>query len=220
MTALCVSAIRGRKFRLIKLDPCGAPVTGASSAVVVGDGFISVTAKPVYEDGAELIKKTASGALCVNEKEPGQLKRVELEVVVCTLDPDSIVIMTGDRLLSTSATGMGVAFSDAQISARYSLEVWQDVSGNTVCNGVKRYVYWAWPNVGNAQVGQYKIENAVLEFSISGETQEASLSWGTLPTAEPPNTYLDDTFGATEHYAYNVTTTTPPTAACGASLLS
>ena len=53
MVAQCVSPIQARVARLIKLDTCGNPVTGASSSVVVTNGFISINPSPQYEDGEE-----------------------------------------------------------------------------------------------------------------------------------------------------------------------
>jgi hypothetical protein len=40
-TAKCLSLVKGRRIRLTRLDACGRPVYGESSAVV-SKGFISV----------------------------------------------------------------------------------------------------------------------------------------------------------------------------------
>jgi hypothetical protein len=223
MTAFCAAAIKGRLMRVIKLDTCGIPVSGVGGGVVTSDGFISIKSTPQYEDGAEFIQRNANGALCVNEKDAPQLKRVELEVMLCTMDPDLIVIVTGDRLLSTSATGTGVAFGEGLVTVRFSLETWQNVTGPAACDpgGSQRYLYWAWGNLGNAKIGDWSIENGVLQFKFTCESKAVNAAWGAKPTATKPNDYLDGVgFVTTEHYAYNVTTKTPPTAACGAVVLT
>ncbi len=224
MVSQCVTPIKGRIIRLMKLDTCGNIVTGASSAMVVADGFISIEASPQYEDGTEFVKKRADGLLCVNQKDPGQLKRVQLSSTWCVIDPDVRVIMDGARLLTTSGvTGTGAFFTDSLITARFSLEVWQNVSGRGACNaaGQQQYVYWAYPNIGNAQIQNFTIENAALEFQEQAETMGAGYNWGTYPTTLPPSGYLaGSTFQQGDHFAYNVTTVAPPTAQCGAQTVS
>jgi len=42
VVAQCTTPIQARVARMIKLDVCGNPVTGAESAVVSTDGFISI----------------------------------------------------------------------------------------------------------------------------------------------------------------------------------
>lgn len=223
MVAQAATPIKGRIIRIMKLDACGNIVTGASSAMVVADGFISVQATPQYEDGTEFTKKRADGALCVNQKDPSQLKRVELESAWCIIDPDVRVIIDGARLLTTGATGTGAFFSDSLTTNRFSLEIWQNVAGRNACNaaGLQQYVYWAFPNVGNAQVNDFTVENDALEFSETSETMSAGTIWGTYPTAAPPNSYLSsNAFASNEHYAYNITTVAPPTAQIGAQTVT
>lgn len=209
-------------MRIVKLNSCGAPVTGASSAVVVSDGFISISPSPQYEDGTEFISKKANGDLCVNDLDPPELKRVDLEMVWCTLDPDALVMQTGERLLTDSGavTGTGVAFGEGKVTTRYSLEVWQPVSGVNACNtsGLPQYVYWAFLNVGNARVGDFTFENGVFNFTISSTTFGAALAWGDGPGSAGP--WVNQPVQAGDHYLYNVTTTPPPVSSCGAVLLS
>jgi len=225
MVSVCVTPIKGRMARLVKLDTCGNPVTGASSAMVISKGYISVEMKPQYEDGQEYLQRAADGTPCVNQKDDGFLKRMQLTMNWCVMDPDAIVIMTGARLLSTSATGTGVAFGESVASAQFSLELWQDITGRGACSasGIPQYVYWAFTNVGNGQVQDYKVENGALQFSIQAETTAVGSRWGTgvgwgstfwLPT----NT--GSVLNSDEHYAYNITTVAPPTAVCGAQTLA
>lgn len=222
MPAECVSPIKASVMRLIKLNACGAPVTGASSSVVVSDGFVSISPSPQYEDGTEYLTKKANGALCVNDLDPPQLKRVDLEMIWCVMDPDAQVIQTGERLLYASGgvTGTGVAYGEGEITTRYSLEVWQPVSGVNACNadGQQQYVYWAFPHVGNAKVGDFAFENGVFNFTISSTTFAANTAWGTGPGSAGP--WITAAVESGDHFLYNVTTTAPPTSACGATTLS
>lgn len=224
MVSQCVTAIRGRMLRAVKLDTCGNPVTGASSAMVITKGFIEFKLTPQYEDGTEYTKKAADGTLCVNEKDSATLKRWQIDGTLCVMDPDLIVMLTGasGRLLTTSATGTGVAFNASKIIGNTSLELWQDVSGRNACDaaGNPQYVYWALPNVFNAQVQDLTIGNDSVDFKFRGETDAVGPRWGTgtgwttfwMPTSPG--------LVAGEHVAYNVTTNAPPTAVCGAQALA
>src|SRR5262245_26266457 len=112
MATICATPIKARVMRLVKVDTCGVPVTGASSAVVISSGFIQVKMSPEYEEGEEFLLKTANGDACVNQKDPSFLKRVGLNLEFCQVDPDAIIVVTGERLITGGApvTGTGVVF--------------------------------------------------------------------------------------------------------------
>lgn len=222
MVSQCITAIKGRMMRVIKLDTCGNPVTGAASSMVVSNGFISVKPDPQYEDGVEYLKRVADGSFCVNQKDAGQLKRVKLTTMVCTLDPDMMVLMTGARLLSSGATGTGAAWGDLQqVNNHYSLEIWQDVAGAGACtpSGQQQYVYWAFPHISNTQLESWTIELSTLEFSHTSHTLEVGSRWGSGTGWATPwlgtNALLTG-----DHFAYNVTTIPPPASVCGAQALA
>lgn len=221
MATVCASAIKGRVMRVILLDTCGNPVTGSGSAVVVSDGFISVKSTPSYEDGTEYTQKNANGELCVNEMGLAQFKRTDLEAQFCTIDPDVATIIGGGRLLQASAaTGVGAAFGEATNTSRFSLEVWQNVSGHDACDagGNPQYVYWVWANCGDGKMSDYTIEDGVSSFTLTAVTKSVGPQWGTGPGTAGP--WLPEALVAGEHYAYTVTSVEPPTASCGAVVLS
>lgn len=216
---VCATPIKASLFRLVKLTDCGVPVSGTGSAVIVSRGWTQTSVSTEYEDGQEFLQLLVDGTPCVNQKDPAFLKRATLETTWCVLDPDALVVITGDQLLTTSSvTGTGVAFGEGLITARWSLEVWQPLAGVGACDpsGNQRYVYWAFPNVGNAKVGNFSFANATFNFITSGETQAMSSLWG----LGPGNTHwIEDTPDEGTHFLYNVTTTPPPEATCGAVTL-
>lgn len=227
MVALCGAAAQGTVLRVVKLDTCGAPVTGASSAVVVTDGYISIASEPQYEDGDAIRTKKASGQLCINRTGPNAYVHSQLTVLLCVLDPDASSIITGSRLISTgSVTGTGAAYGYNNSAAHFSLETWQPISGRGACDpatGLQRYVYWAWPHAFNAKVNSFTIENGPLELGFEAITDYPSPLWGDgpgsgtswLPGVIDTTTFFDD-------YLWNITTTAPPTAptVCGAFALT
>lgn len=227
MVAQCGAAAQGTVLRVVKLDACGAPVTGASSAVVITEGYISINPEPQYEDGDQIRTKKANGKLCINVQGPNQYVNSNVTINLCVLDPDASVIIFGSRLILASAvTGTGAAYGYNNPEAHFSLETWQPLSGPGRCDpatGAQRYVYWAWPHVWNAKVGTFSIENGPLELVAEAQTNFPSSLWGDgpgtgtswLPGAIDTTNYVDD-------FLWNITTTPPPTApaACGAFLLT
>lgn len=227
MVAQCGPAAQGTVLRVVKLNTCGAPVTGASSAQVVTDGYISISGEPQYVDGDVFRTKKASGALCLNRTGPNVYANSKVVIKLCVLDPDANTLITGSRLITTgAATGTGAAYGYNNAAAHFSIETWQPIAGQGACDpntGLQRFVYWAWPHVWNAKLQQFTIENGPLESSYEAITDYPSALWGDgpgtgtswLPAAIDTTTYFDD-------FLWNITTTPPPTvpATCGAFLLT
>lgn len=219
-----IAPIKAKVIRLVKLDVCGNPVTGASSAMLVAKGFTQVQISPDYEEGQEFLTKLADGTPCVNQKDPAFLKRMGIEGHFCIMSPDAIQIMTGETEIFTGAgtvTGTGMMFGTDPLTARYSLELWQPVAGAGACDasGNQYYVYWAWPNVTNGMLSDFTFENDVFDFVISGETDGAGYLWGDGPGA---STWLPAgvSVPAGKHALFNVTTNAPPAITAGSVILA
>ncbi len=213
MSTLCASPIGALVVRFTLLDICGAPVTGVGSSQVVLDAFTEITNTPNYEDGQRFLLRTASGAPCVNEKANGFLNWIDQAVKLCTLNPDALVLVTGDRLISTSVTGTGVAFNTALLTQHYSMETWQPVAGQACdASGDQLFVYWAFPNASDAQIEAFNFANDTFTFGWKQRTFPASPLW------HVGDDWLGDgaAWGLNEHYAFNITTEPPPEAACAA----
>ncbi|MBE4796114.1 hypothetical protein [Streptomyces caniscabiei] len=221
-TSTCATPIKGTHMRIIALDACGVPVTGASGLVAVSSGFVQVEMEPDYEDGEEFFERTASGQPCVNQKDDPTLKRLGLTVQMCEVNVSMLAFILSARELTTGTptTGTGFAVAEGNPTNRFSLEVWQEVAGSGACDasGNQRYIYNAWPNVGATQLGSYTIENARSTLEFTSETRGAGPTWDTLvgddflPSGESVET--------DEHWVWNVTTTAPPTVACDPTTLA
>lgn len=221
VVSTCATPIKGTHLRIVALDTCGVPVTGASGLVVVSRGFVQVEMEPQYEDGEEFFERTADGSPCVNQKDDPTLKRMNLTIQLCEINASGAAYVLSARELMTGSptTGTGFAVAEGNPTNRFSLEVWQEVAGSGACDaeGNQRYIYHAWPNVGATQIGTYTIENARSTLEVTSETRAASAQWGDilgntwLPAG---NTAEDD-----EHWLWNVTTEAPPTAQCNPTTL-
>lgn len=215
----CATPIKGTHMRIIELDACGVPITGTSGLVVVTKGFVQVQMEPQYEDGVEFFERTADGSACVNQKDDPTLKRMNLTSQFCEINTSAVSVMISARELTvgTPTTGTGFAVAEGNPTRRYSLEVWQEVAGAGACDasGLQRYIYNAWPNVGATQLGSYTVENGRSTLETTSETRAPGSTWFSLvgsdylPSLEPD-----------EHWAWNVTTTAPPTIACDPTTLA
>lgn len=230
VTAACATPIKGSMYRVVKLDACGTPVTGASSMVVVSKGFVQVQQDPQYEDGTEFFERTADGTPCVNQMDDPVLKRFQLTVDMCEINQTGAAWMTSMRELTVSgagATGTGFAAGEGLSSNRWSLEVWQQVAGASACDpvtGLQRYIYNAWPNCGSGKLGPYTVALARSTLQVIAQTRSPSMvatgGWGDGPGSGTTWLTTGNPVIATDHWLWNITTTPPPTAACNPSVLT
>lgn len=219
---ICASPIKGTHYRLVLLDSCGVPVTGSSGFVMVSKSFVQVAMEPQYEDGEEFFERTASGEPCVNEQDPPTLKRLQLTMDLCEINPRGVATAMSARVLGTGGppvTGSGFAVKEGIPVNHFSLEVWQRIAGAGACDpsGIQRYIYNAWPNVGNGRIGSYTIQNGVSQLQMVLDSFSASPLWGTGPVA--PSS-LPSAVQTGEHWLWNITTNAPPADSCVTTTLT
>jgi hypothetical protein len=216
VTAECISPIQGSRARIIRLDVCGVPVTGAGSLIVF-DGFVEVQVSPQYEDGTLYQLRNAKGVFCVNRRGNAQFTRDELNIRFCAIDPDAVVITTGQELIVTGApaTGTGFWVKEGEIAARWGLEVWQ--ADADTCTGVNpRSAYWAWPHLAAGQLTDFTIADDVIEWRVIASSEKANTLWGRGPGAVK---YINQV-PANAHRGFNITyLPLPDVTGCGAVVL-
>jgi hypothetical protein len=230
MATTCVTMARGKMLRLTKLDSCGAPVSGAGGSLVA-KAFISGTFTPNYADAEEITQQDANGDLCIDDRSPVALRWVDIELNVCTEDPDMINLITGDPIvLDDAATPNHIGFRlDASVSgsASFGLEIWSGVTGQAcTAGGFTNYGYWLFPWVKDAQWGEIVVENGALTFTWTARAVFNS-PWGTGPylvrrDATVPATLekLVTPIGASQPMHFEVTSAPLPTPACGSVTLT
>lgn len=222
----CATPIKGTHLRIVALDVCGVPITGASGLVVTTKGFVSVGMEPQYQEGEEFFERTADGTPCVNQRDDPTLTRMQLTIDFCEVNVLGASWITSARALASGGpitgggTGTGFAVAEGNPTNRFSLEVWQEVAGSGACDetGAQRFIYNAWPNVGASQIGEYTIENGRSTLQVISETRGASSFWDDLVGSAwlPAGEFVD----VDEHWVWNVTTTPPPTIACDSTTLA
>src|SRR5690349_20147081 len=104
MATQCFTPVRGKRLRLTRSDECGRyPEPGTADSVVVTSGFISVTLSSEVEDGTEIIQKRADGTLCVNQMTAPSLKRFNVEIEFCGVDPGTLALVTNAEVYADYA---------------------------------------------------------------------------------------------------------------------
>jgi len=231
MATKCASLTRGKMIRITKLDTCGNVVTGAASTLVA-KAFISATITPNYLDPEEITQADANGDLCIDDRSPVALRWVDIELNVCTMDPDMINLITGDPIVLDDATPtpnkVGFRLDTAlDGSANFGLEIWSGVSGSACAvGGFTPYGYWLFPWVKDAQWNEWTIENGTLTFTWTLRAVIGS-GWGVGPylnvrrDATVPATLeaLLTPIGPTQVMHFEISTAPLPTPACGAVAL-
>lgn len=219
MADRCVSAIKACRMRIVRLDNCGRPVVGANS-VIVSSGFVSVGASADIEEGEEFLQKNACGEFCINEKDDPILKRYNLTINFCKVDPSAIEMTTSQRLLLDPVTTdvKGFALGESiQSDEGWSLELWQKLAGQDCVDGDEEWLYWAWPWITNGTLGDFTFENGPFTFELTASTKAVRTgAWGT--DNRGPFCVLPEDAGllAGEHVASFITDVQPPEPVCGA----
>lgn len=220
-TSTCATPIKGTHLRIVEVDACGVPVTGTGGLVAVSSGFVQAVMSPQYEDGTEFFERNAAGDACVNQKDKPIFKRDELTVDWCEVNVLLAAYVIDAQVLGSGSpvTGTGFAHGEGGADNRFSLEIWQEVAGSGACDasGAQRYIYNAWPNVGNTKLGDYTIENDKSTLQFVSETAAVGVNWLELVGAD----WLGDTAALDpgRHWLWNVTTTPPPDSACDTTTL-
>lgn len=215
----CATPIKAQVARFTRVDECGVPITGQMSAQVTSDSFTQIENAPNYETGQRFLLRKANGQPCVNQRDAGFFNWLQQTTTLCTMDPDLLAMVTGEQLITDSDESVGTTYGEGLLTARFSKEVWQPIAGEGACNeeGAQLYVYWAFPNEGDAQIQNFTFQNDSFTIGFQSITRRASSLWdiGDPWLADNPAASWD----AGKHFAWAITSTPPPEAGCGAVLV-
>ena len=223
-TSKCFSLIRGRAMRVTRLNACGLRVLGSKSQVV-SDGFISVALTANTETGEAISIPNAAGKICISDTPAPVFTGYGVEVQFCGVNPDLINLMTGSPIVYDGQTvPQGVGFqvnSDTDLDGQgFALEVWSSVPAAACVESEALYGYFLIPFLKGGILGDFTIENAAVNFTLSGAQSKDGNSWG----VGPYDVVLDDTtpspllvsLPTKNHLHMQLTQVAPPTDVCGA----
>jgi len=226
MASTCMKPFQGTVMRVTKLDACGAPVHGSKSFVVT-DGFVSVELKAQIEAATEYKVKGANDRFIINTTGRPQLQWYDVTLNFASVDPEAYSIMTGMPIvLDDAATPNSVGFRvDDGLFQDFALEVWTQLDGQACVGGNVAYGYLLLPWVTNAVLGDFTVQNQLIDFPISSARTKKGGAWGTGPfnvnkgMVDGLGHPLLTSIGANQHLDLHVTYLAPPTAQCGAQNL-
>lgn len=172
------ASIQGVAIRVTRLDASGNLLNGAGDSYTTS-AFMRISFTPEYEEGDEIVEKSANGSICVSYKAPDTLKRVTMELAICEPDPELTNLISGGLLLRKD---MGtIATANYKSVGWASPNVGDDPSGNGVAieawsfavkDGKRAatlpYFHWVFPYARLRQSGDRVIENGMLATTFEG----------------------------------------------------
>lgn len=221
----CFTPLLGKRIRVVGLDECGAlPAAATPDAMLATDGFITVSLSAEVEEGAEILTKKASGALCVNEKFADSFKRFTMELGFCGVNP-SLLAMVSNAVpyLDYAGNVAGFKVPEGEIDTQFSFELWTGLAGGVCVPGAAAAGgYLLLPFVAGGVVGDIEVtgEDAV-NFSLTGASTKGGNQWGVGPfdvvlnDAVPPvPAPLPEALDPFDHLLMMETAVAPPPDAC------
>lgn len=225
----CFALVRGYMMRVTRLDACGAKVLGPSSTVV-SEGFISVAYTANTEEGESISIPNASGKICILDEPAPTFTGYDVEVTFCGVDPELYSLMTGQPVVYNDAvTPVPVGFqvnSDVDLAGQgFAIELWSRVPAAACEGGNAAYGYLLNPFLQGGIIGDFTVENAAVNFTLSGAKTKDGNSWGVGPydvireaVSGDPSPLLE-ALPVKNHLHMQLTTLAPPVDACGAQPL-
>ena len=208
------ASIQGVSVRVTRLDAAGNLLNNPGDSYTTS-AFMRLSFTPEYEEGDEVVEKSANGTICVSYKAPDTLKRVTLELAICEPDPELTNLMSGGLLLRKN---LGTFAAPNRSSIGWSSpNVGDDPAGNGVAiecwsfavkDGKRAatlpYFHWVFPYCRMRQSGDRVIENGMLARTFEGYSIGNSLfsnglddRWEFATATERPYSYARDSWAPT-----------------------
>lgn len=217
----CYGSIQACRLRVGALDDAGAPDPGVGNLVVT-DALIQIQSSYNIETGQEFTQKNGCGAICQTFKEDDKIKSVGLELQLCQLDYELLVLLLGASAISatglvdagSAVIGYDLPPSTAGAQNGVSLEAWTKAwdggSQPASMGGDPLYHHFVWPKTTWVP-GQRTLQSGILVIPVTGTGFENPLAgdgplndWPVYGPQGAEQVFLDDAI---------------PDAACGAQEL-
>jgi len=183
MSNICYPILRGRRLRATRLDGCGNPVLGPDSTVVT-KGYISVALTANIEEGEEISITNANGDVCVLDTPCPKLQNYSVEITFCDVNPALFNLMSGQPLVTNGGDTVGFRMnSDVNAcDSGFALELWTGVATEACAPGAgQSYGYILLPFLQGGVLGDFTVENAGINFVLTGAVTKKGSGWGVGP---------------------------------------
>jgi hypothetical protein len=172
------ASVQGVSIRVTRLDAAGNLLTGAGDSYTTS-AFLRTSFTPEYEEGDEIIEKSANGTVCVSYKAPDTLKRITMELAICEPDPELTALISGGLLLrknfgttmapdNRSIGWAAPSVGDDPTGNGVALEVWSFAVKDGRRASELPYFHWVFPYARLRQSGDRVIENGMLATTFEG----------------------------------------------------
>lgn len=216
--SVCLGSARVCALRVARLDANCQIVDGANNAIV-SSAIVRLQSSPEYEAGDEFVQKNGCGEIELLVKTLDKLKRMTLQLELCTRDMELLELLTGGNLYTDGADVIG--FSRRGVGASdpdpVSLELWTKAiptgAGTGSCpdpSAGASWWRWVYPRA-TFTLGDVTHENGIGMVMLSGYA-EPNVYWGNGPFNDwPADELLDE--NSPEHFVLDEVG--PPTSQCG-----
>ena len=172
------ASVKGVAIRVTRLDASGNLLTEPGDSYTTS-AFLRASFTPEYEEGDEIVEKSADGTVCVSYKAPDTLKRITMELAICEPDPELTALLSGGLLLrknfgtfaspdNESIGWSAPAVGDDPAGNGVAIEVWSFAVKDGKRATTNPYFYWVFPYAKLRQSGDRVIENGLLANTFEG----------------------------------------------------
>lgn len=168
------ASVQGVAIRVTRLDAAGNLMTNPGDSYTTS-AFMRASFTPEYEEGDEIVEKSANGVICVSYKAPDTLKRITMELAICEPDPELTQLLSGGLLLRKEIDGTNKSVGwaapgvgDDPAGNGVAVEVWSYAVKDGKRAATLPYFYWVFPYVRLRQSGDRVIENGLLANTFEG----------------------------------------------------
>jgi len=172
------ASIQGVSIRVTRLDASGNLLNNPGDSYTTS-AFMRLSFTPEYEQGDEIVEKSANGVICVSYRAPDTLKRVTMELAICEPDPELTQLVSGGLLLrknygtyaAPSRKSIGwssPAVGDDPAGNGVAIECWSFAVADGKRAGTNPYFHWVFPYARLRQSGDRVIENGMIATTFEG----------------------------------------------------
>ena len=172
------ASVQGVSIRVTRLDAAGNLLNGAGDSYTTS-AFMRVSFTPEYEEGDEIVEKSADGTICVSYKAPDTMKRITMELAICEPDAELSALISGGLLLrknfgtfaapdNKSVGWSSPSVGDDPTGNGVALEVWSFAVKDGRRAATLPYFHWVFPYTRLRQSGDRVIENGMLATTFEG----------------------------------------------------
>jgi hypothetical protein len=172
------ASVQGVAIRVTRLDAAGNLLNGAGDSYTTS-AFMRASFTPEYEEGDEIVEKSADGTVCVSYKAPDTMKRITMELAICEPDTELTALISGGLLLrknfgtfaspDSKSIGYGApSVGDDPTGNGVALEVWSFAVKDGRRTANLPYFHWVFPYARLRASGDRVIENGMLATTFEG----------------------------------------------------